>query len=657
MSEPKLARVLGEAIALHKSGQLLHAAALYRKVLAQAPYHILTWRYLGAALAQSGDLHQAAQMMQEAIQKTGPNPDLCNDLGAIFLTQGRLSEAITSFKIAHDLDPQNINILLNLARTHIQAKRSKEAQNVLAKILDLDPHFSLAHFEMGQAYISDNDFRCALESFRMALKYAPEFAEAQAMIGNILLKLGENESAVAAYAAALRLQPNLPGGHYNLALAEIVCRRPEQAVTALKQALTLNPHSAEIYSLLSQASLEAYDLDEAINAGRTALKIDKDFIPAMINLGNALRDRGDHQKALDLYLNALHFEPQNLGLLFNLGNAYRGLGDMTKAEFYYRQVLALEPNHSDTKWQLGLLFLMQGYFDKGWPLYEERWHRPEFASLRQKHSLPYWHGENLNNGILLLWTEQGLGDSIQFVRLTAQARKLCGKIIVQCPLSLAWLLKTAPGIDLVIGPNDPLPPAAAQASLMSLPAILKITDPSTVTSVPYLQAPQESIQKWKERLEKFPRPWIGVSWQGSLRNRMDRHRSIPLRNFAPLAQSKGTLISLQKIFGLEQIATCGFQDRLIQFDDIDTGDTAFFDTAGIIKNLDVVITSDTAIAHLGGALGQLTWVGLQAIPDWRWLLQRSDCPWYPTMRLFRQSTPNDWMTVVHAMAQEINHLD
>lgn len=651
-SDPAI--LFNEAVALHRAGQLLKAQTLYQQILQKNPQNIAVWRHLAAALAQSGDLLQAIDALRTGLAKAGPDAALHHDLGSLFLTQRLPHEAIISLKVANDLDPQNKDILLSLARAYLQAKRLLDAENILKILIGTHPDFALAHFEAGQLYALNANQNSARDAYLEAIRYAPNFVEAHAMLGNTLLALNDTNRAIEAYTLALKIRPTLPGGHYNLALAEIANQKPQRAIEALKQALQFTPQSAEIYSLLSQAYLENNDLDNAITAGKTALKINPNFISAMINLGNARRDQGEHYKAVNLYSRALSEQPQNLGLLTNLGNAHASLGDMATSENYYRRALALDPSYFQAKWQLGLLLLLQGQFDEGWRLYEERQHLAEFAYLSRDHIAPAWQGNDLQNGTLLLWTEQGLGDSIQFVRLAQQARKLCAKIILQCQPSLKWLFQTVPGIDEIIGTDDPRPSADAQASLMSLPALLKIDPANLRVSAPsYIRPDDERVAYWRQRLEAFPRPWIGVSWQGSLRNRSDRHRSIPLQYFSPLADTAGTLISLQQIFGLDQISTCGFADRLVQFEEMDKGNKAFWDTAAIMNNLDVVVTSDTAVAHLSGALGRPTWVALQAIPDWRWMLEKPDSPWYPKMRLFRQSLHGDWATVMQTIAQEL----
>jgi len=653
-SDPAI--LFNEAVALHRAGRLLQAKTLYQQILQKNPQEIVAWRHLAAALAQSGDLSQAIKVLKEGLVKAGSDAALHHDLGSLLLTQQLPHEAIISLKVANGLDPQNKDILLSLARAYLQVKQLLDAENVLTTLIKTHPDFALAHFEIGQLYTLNANPSSARDAYLEAIKYAPDFVEAHAMLGNTLLALKDIPRAIEAYTLALKIRPNLPGGHYNLALAEIANQKPPRAIEALKQALQLTPKSTEVYSLLSQAYLESNDLDNAIIAGKTALEINSTFTPAMINFANALRDQGAHQEAINLYHRALNQEPQNLGLLTNLGNAHFSLGDMTTSENYYRRALTLNPSHFQAKWQLGLLLLLQGQFDEGWRLYEERLHLAEFAYQNREHLAPAWQGHNLQNGTLLLWTEQGLGDSIQFVRLAQQARKLCGKIILQCQPSLKWLFQTAPSIDEVIGTDDPRPSCDAQASIMSLPALLKIIPATLPKSVPYLRPNADRIAYWRHRLEALPRPWIGISWQGSLRNRSDRHRSIPLRYFAPLAQTQGSLISLQQIFGLEQITTCGFDSRLIQFDKMDKSSAAFFDTAALMESLDVIVTSDTAIAHLGGALGRPTWVALQSVPDWRWMMDTPTSPWYPTMRLFRQPSPGDWATVMNSITQELRHL-
>jgi hypothetical protein len=286
--------------------------------------------------------------------------------------------------------------------------------------------------------------------------------------------------------------------------------------------------------------------------------------------------------------------------------------------------------------------LLHGDFEQGWPEYE--WRLQINPHVRRRFGKPQWDGDCLGKQTILLYAEQCLGDSIQLVRFAPQVKSQnpTATVIVECPRPLLKLLSMCPGIDRLIARGDDLPPFDMRASLMSLPGILKTSLHTIPAAIPYLRANPALIQHWRNQLEPASGLRIGVNWRGQPTT---RQRDIPISCFKSLAAISGVrLISLQKAAGAVELAEVpSDRPEMIDFGEtIDSANGAFMDTAAIMMNVDLVITSDTSIAHLAGALGVPVWVGLPFVPDWRWLLQRDDCPWYPTMRLFRQQAVGDW---------------
>jgi hypothetical protein len=271
--------------------------------------------------------------------------------------------------------------------------------------------------------------------------------------------------------------------------------------------------------------------------------------------------------------------------------------------------------------------------------------------------LPPWDGSPLAGRAIVLLGEQGLGDVLQFVRFAKLVEQRGGRVVLQSPPALVKLLTGCPGVDSIITPDVPLPAdlatdQAIEASLMSLPAIFGCSQESLPNANPYLQLDAARTVAWAERLASYPGLKVGIAWQGNPNYRGDRFRSIPLSAFAPLAAVPGvTLISLQKGSGVEQIGSVPFDLRTLP-EPVDA-DGPFLDTAAAMMHFDLIVTSDTSIAHLAGALGRPTWLALAEVPEWRWMLERSDTPWYPSMRLFRQTTSGDWAGVFAQMAEEL----
>ncbi len=364
----------------------------------------------------------------------------------------------------------------------------------------------------------------------------------------------------------------------------------------------------------------------------------------------ALAALGRFAEAENCYHEALRLNPRYAEAHNNLASALQALGRHEEALAGYDLALLYQPDSASAHWNRSLAWLQQGDYQRGWPEYEWRWRRDRVVRRR----LPGapWDGAPLDGRTLLIYPEQGLGDQIQFVRYAPLARQQGGRVVVECPPALLGLFATCPGIDQLVAEGTPLPPFDVHVPVMSLPHRLGTTLETIPAAVPYLSADPARVASWAEVLAGIPGYRVGIAWQGNPRHAWDRHRSIPLARFAPLAQVPGVrLVSLQKGPGVEQLR--GLAERLPVAVLPDGPEGTFLDTAAVVSQLDLVVTADTALAHLAGALGVPVWVALSAHSDWRWLRDREDTPWYPSMRLFRQATLGDWPGVFACMAAEL----
>jgi hypothetical protein len=311
------------------------------------------------------------------------------------------------------------------------------------------------------------------------------------------------------------------------------------------------------------------------------------------------------------------------------------------------------PEQASAHYNRSLALLQGGDYEHGWPAYEWRWKRPTMPP--RPFSQPRWDGSRLDGKSILLWCEQGLGDAIQFVRYGIQVKERGGNVFLECPVNLLSVLRTCPCLDIIVGEGLPSPDFDVQAPLLSLPALCGTTLENVPATVPYLFADEKLVEAWREKLGRAEgNVLIGVVWQGNPRHGWDHWRSFPLTALAPLAAVPGVrLISLQQGPGVEQLRSLRGRFQVQDLGkDLDRGG-GFADTAAVMANLDLVVTADTAAAHLAGALGVPTWLALAAVADWRWMLGREDTPWYPTMHLFRQRRLNDWADVFEHMAAEL----
>ena len=378
----------------------------------------------------------------------------------------------------------------------------------------------------------------------------------------------------------------------------------------------------------------------------------------LYNLGNGLLAAGRLAEAERTLRLALDTDPGHLRARTNLGVAQKEQGRLDEAIETFGAVIREAPDSADAHWNRALALIMAGRFDEGWREYEWRRRIAGFSMCPIEGR--DWDGRAYPGRTLLVHAEQGLGDTIQFARYLPMAADPGGKLVFVCQQPLKALLAGLGGIDgkfELCGSEERLPPFDIQAPLMSLPHLLDLGQPVWPVDGPYLQAEPARMTRWAERLGGGDRLNIGICWQGRTGYKADRRRSIPLETFAPLADIDGVrLISLQKGHGAEQRRAPGWRARVREPGlDMDA-DGAFLDSAAIIRTLDLVITSDTAIAHLAGALGARTWLMLAHMPDWRWGREGTRSPWYPAMRLFRQARPGDWAGVMSDVTKQLGIL-
>jgi tetratricopeptide (TPR) repeat protein len=446
---------------------------------------------------------------------------------------------------------------------------------------------------------------------------------------------------------------------HRLGLIEFESGNKEQGVSYIQAALRLNPHSPGAHYNLGIALKDLGQLDEAIACYCRALELKPDDFRGHANLGNILTEQGKTDAAIECYRRAIGINADYAEPHYNLGNALKDQGKFDEAIACYRRALKIKPDYAESHGNQAILLLLKGEFESGWDEYEWRWktdqlQEPDFAQ-------PRWDGTPLGPRTILLHVEQGFGDTIQFIRYAALLKKQnpAATIVVQCQPQLVNLLSRCCCIDRLVVQGDDPPAFDVHSPLLSLPKVLKITLETIPANAPYLSADPSLVALWRERLIPSSNLRIGINWQGRSSPGDHLKRNVPLSFFVELTRKipEISVISLQKETSGADLASWTVPVPLIcPGDDFDAANGAFMDTAAIMTSLDLVISSDTSIPHLAGALGVPVWVALPSAADWRWLLDRTDSPWYPTMRLFRQPSPGDWNTVFQAIALELHHL-
>jgi tetratricopeptide (TPR) repeat protein len=516
----------------------------------------------------------------------------------------------------------------------------------------MDPSQAVYFGNLAEAHRGLGQIDQAIEGYAQAARLAPYVAELHNNLGALLEQSGRLEEAQASLLRALECDPGYPDAHYNLGNLFQVRRQWDRAIDCYRQALSLRGDYVEAQCNLGNALRERGELDEALRWLESAVRLSPDSVPAISNLGVVLQELGRLDEALRYCRRAVELAPGRGVLHVNLGTVYKDLGDPAAAIACCQRALAIDSHDPQALFSRGTARLALGDFG-GWADCEQRVRCEQFDT--RHFSQPQWDGSPLGQRTLLVHSEQGLGDTLQFVRYVRLAAERGGRVVLAPQGALVPLLR-ASGVPNVLAQDEPLPPFEVHAPLLSLPLIFGTELASIPADVPYLAADERRVEQWRAILDAHPGLKVGIVWQGRRSYRRDRLRSVPLSEFAPLADVPGVqLFSLQKGPGSEQL-TESLAARLHIVDlagSLDNEGSAFMDTAAVMKCLDLVITTDTAAAHLAGALAVPVWVALGFSPEWRWMLDREDSPWYPTMRLFRQAKLGQWGDVFARMADEL----
>lgn len=637
------------ATVLQNVGKLSEAVDNYNKALEIKPNFEIVYRDLSLALFQNGQIDRAEMTLLKAIGLYPLNADFHYYLGKLYASKDETDKAIDCY----------------------------------LKTLSIQPEFAEGHHDMGLALHAQNKLDAAIQSYQKALSCQSDYAEAHNSMAIALHGQGKLEAAIAGYRNAIAIDPRYAIAHNNLASVLQKQGKLEEAIEHLQQAITINPDYAQAHRNLGVALTTQGKLDAAVEYCQKALSIDPDYAEAYGSLADAFQALGKLEAATENYHRALALMPENAELHCNLGNSYTAQGKFDAAVEQFQQALTLRPDFTDAHLNLGLALVKQGLhdsavryfnnalsinpdcadahlniglsqlttgnFEQGWAEFEWRWKVAHMQSVKYDYSQPLWLGkEPLLGKTILLHFEQGFGDTIQFCRYAKLAAAQGATVLLLVPAALKSLLVGLEGVSQVLVEDEPLPAFDYHCPLMSLPLAFSTrvdTIPATST---YIACDQGQVTRWQGKLGSKNRPRIGLVWAGNRAHQNDLNRSIPPAVLRTLVTDRAQWVSLQKeIRPADQILLGNNVDSF----GADLED--FSDTAGLIANMDLVISVDTAVAHLAGAMGKPVWVLLPFSPDWRWMLERSDCPWYPSARLFRQTTMGDWNSVLSSVATEL----
>lgn len=601
---------------LYRDGALEQSERHLQELLERDPGHFDALHLSGLIAARTGRHETAVGLIRRALGRNIHVAPAHRHLGNALRELGRLEEALESYSKALELRSGFKEAYVNRATVLLQLNRAAEALEDVERAIALGASDAEVHTYRACALIALGRPAEAVASCDVALARQPEFVEAHVNRAAASYLMGSHAEAVASCERALELRPDLADAHAHHGAALFALWRLEAALASLDKALALQPQSAFAHNVRALCLLGLQRPLEALASCERAIELRPGLADAYNTRGLALAD-------------SMRFEA---------------------AIASYDRAIALDPTLSEPRFNQGVLFLLAGDFERGWELYERRpAPKPTHRSMR-----PRWDGsQEISGKTVLTYAEQGLGDTIQFCRYAQLLSARGARVVLAVQESLCALLHTlGPHIE-VISLAETLPKHDYHCPLLSLPRALRLD--RIPAPVPYLAADPARAAHWADRLGDGER-LIGVRWQGST-GRADAGRSFALSSFEPIASLPGTrLVSLQKDAGTEQLQSVPAHWRLTDLgQDFEPGGRdGFLDVAAVMQRLDLVITSDTSIAHLAGALARPTWLALKHVPDWRWMLERSDSPWYPTMRLFRQPRPGDWVGVFNRMSEELS---
>jgi tetratricopeptide (TPR) repeat protein len=562
-------------------------------------------------MQREGQLIEAETLYRAILAEAPDHPGSHHLLGLVQHRLGRHDAALRSIKRAIELKDDEPNYHNNLGTVYRALGRCDEAVICYQHAVAMKPDFAAAFSNLGVALQQQNNLSPAQRALEQALQLKPDYAAAWFNLGNVLAARGEHEKAVA---------------HY-------------------RQALALDPGHLDALNNLGAALVERGALDEAIACYRQVLALQPANAAAHNNYGRVLAQRDELEYAAEQFRQAISLQPQAVDAHINLGNVLLEEGAPREAHDTYSRALAIDPAHDSAHWNDGLALLVQGDLAGGFRQW--RWNT---AAARRFPGIKEWRGEALNGATIIVHAEQGFGDTIHFARYLPLVAARGGRVVFEAPVEQHRLFAGITGVAQIVAFGDALPEAQWHCPLLNLPLAFATTLSTVPRDVPYLGADRAAAADWRRRLAE-PALKVGLVWAGRPEHKRDRHRSLALSQLAQLAAIPNVVFyALQKGAAVREAEAAPHGMRVEILSPL-LGD--FADTAAAIMALDLVISVDTSVAHLAGALGKPVWILLPYAPDWRWLEKRSDSPWYPSAELFRQDSSRRWEPVITDVAAEL----
>jgi len=643
---------------LKSQGRLTEAEASFREVLKLRPDYAEAHNNLGVTLNDQGRLSEAEASYRRALELKPDFAGAHNNLGNTLKEQGRFSEAETSYRRALEVKPDLVEAHSNLGATFEAQGRLLEAETSYRRALAIKPDYAEAYSNLGNILKEQGRLAEAEASYRQALELNPDCAEVLYNLGITFKEQDRLSEAEACYRRALELKPDYAEAHNNLGNALREQKRLAEAEASFRQALEFKPDYADAYSNLGITLQEQNRYSEAEASFRKALELDPDLAEAYSNLGIALKDLGQLDDAVACYRRALEVKPDYAEVYSNLGDTLQAFGQSDSAVESYQRALELQPDNAKTHYNLGFAYLSLGKLRDGWDKYEGRW---RVSCVKRPFPCPWWDGSDLTGKTILVWGEQGVGDEILFASMLPDVIQAAGHCVVECDLRLVALFaRSFPQAEIVPRSNPPHPRLSQpdiqlQCPMGSLPRWLRPSPESFPQHHGYLKADPERVAFWKQRLDALgSAPKVGVSWRSKLKNiKRDIHYT-ELPQWGPILTAPGSVfVNLQYDDCRAELEAVReqFGVEIYAWDDIDLMND-LDEAAALTCALDLVISANTSVFSMTGALGKPVWL-LNLKNDWA-TLGTDAMPWFPDTRLFvKGNAQNNWDAVIDDIAEAL----
>ncbi len=605
------------------------------------------------AAYRTGRFSEAEEICQQIVAARRDFFDALYVLAVVESALGKYNAALKHYDLALALQPQHAEALSNRGNTLKALNRFEEALDSYDRALVVQPNYASALTNRGAVLFDLKRYDDALASYDRALALRPDDAGAIYNRAGTLHALKRFDEAIASYDRAIVLRPDFAEAHANRGNTLNELSRFGQALESFDRAIALRPSLVEALSNRGNTLNKLKRFNEALESYERALELQPDHAGAHYNRGTTLLELKRYDEAVGCFDRAIALQPNYPEAFSNRGAALCELGRRREALDNYDRAIALQPDYPEAHWNAASLRLLTGDFSRGWAEYEWRWKYEAMAIARRNFVQPQWRGEAIEGKTILLHSEQGLGDAIQFSRYAPLVARLGVRVILEVDKRLKELMASLAGVTQVISVGDALPDFDLHCPLLSLPLAFGTELATIPAEIPYLHAAPKKVVEWRARLGEKHQFRVGIVWSGNPNHKRDQIRSIDLGAFLPLLESGATLISVQKDIRPSDATVLSEHSDIYQCGD---GLADFSDTAALLSNLDLIISVDTSIAHLAGALGRPVWILLPYLPDWRWLLDRNTSPWYPSARLYRQNETRDWAGVITTVGNDLRKI-